>query len=1055
MTYSFKNDQFVIENYDKQKTFSSFLPGIAGIKGIPLWTFYANRGQGVTSFGIRDKDEPILEFFPANTSYQYVDKYGFRSFVTVDGSVFEPFAVNTEDDLTRNMTISRGHFSIEEINRTRQIQYKVTYFGLSNEPVAGLVRMVEVKNLGEKRIINVVDGLANILPSGATTEGYKQMSNLMTSWMGVENTENNIPFYKFRASSGDEAEVSMLQKGHFYLSFVENQQLIKPIIDLELIFGYDTSLTLPVGLKNNDFFEMDLNKQVVVNKVPCGFTPVSKMMSKGETIEINTIIGHVSEVSIINEKALRFANKAYIASKLLEAENVIDDLVRVVETESNYPLFDAYMKQNFLDNTLRGGYPLVFGEGEHKKVYHVFSRKHGDPERDYNFFTLAPEFYSQGNGNFRDVNQNRRNDVFFEPDAGLFNVNLFMSLIQLDGYNPLGVQGTTFTIESALAESLIDAFVIADESHSSKDVLMKILTGKFTPGKISMAISLNQIELKIDEEAFVHRILEGASQHIEAVFGEGFWADHWTYNFDLIESYLSVFPDKVEQFLMDDKSYRYFESPVTVLPRSKKYGVTNEGAVRQYGSLEEEKHSNRFSQSNWVCVSSGEIYETHLAQKLLTLVMTKFSSLDPFGMGIEMEANKPGWNDAMNGLPGVFGSGVSETIELVRIVRFLKQHLTRDCKILEENYQFFHALNDVISKFEGIDNIGSDHQMLFKRWDEMTTIRESFREKVKNGISGGEVTATRIQLTEFLTRVEAILMDGIQRARTNNDGVVPTYLTYEAAYYEVLDEKTPYGLKAVRIKAFEMHKIPNFLEAPARSLKIETVSENKQLYERLKTTDIYDDVLKTYKTSGKLDEMRFELGRIRAFTPGWLERESNFLHMTYKYLLGLIKGGLYDAFYEEAKTNLVCFMNPEVYGRSTLENSSFIASSLNPNPKVRGQGFVARLSGSTAEMLSIWNLMMFGKSLFKMTDELVFSPEPILHADFFLEGRVKATLFSKIEFVIENKTSLSTYSDDVQVDYFLVDGERFDEIKGAQALKIRNGLVKQIVMVYKLKMEGI
>ena len=83
--------------------------------------------------------------------------------------------------------------------------------------------------------------------------------------------------------------------------------------------------------------------------------------------------------------------------------------------------------------------------------------------------------------------------------------------------------------------------------------------------------------------------------------------------------------------------------------------------------------------------------------------------------------------------------------------------------------------------------------------------------------------------------------------------------------------------------------------------------------------------------------------------------------MTYKYILGLLKGGLYDEFYEEIKSNLVCFMDPDVYGRSTLENSSFIASSLNPNPSVRGQGFVARLSGSTAEMLSIWNAMMFGK----------------------------------------------------------------------------------------------
>ena len=46
----------------------------------------------------------------------------------------------------------------------------------------------------------------------------------------------------------------------------------------------------------------------------------------------------------------------------------------------------------------------------------------GDPERDYNFFSIAAEYYSQGNGNFRDVSQNRRNDVFFNKDVGEFNV---------------------------------------------------------------------------------------------------------------------------------------------------------------------------------------------------------------------------------------------------------------------------------------------------------------------------------------------------------------------------------------------------------------------------------------------------------------------------------------------------------------------------------------------------------------------------------------------------------------------------------------------------------
>ena len=29
------------------------------------------------------------------------------------------------------------------------------------------------------------------------------------------------------------------------------------------------------------------------------------------------------------------------------------------------------------------------------KIFYVYSRKHGDLERDYNYFSMLPEFYSQ------------------------------------------------------------------------------------------------------------------------------------------------------------------------------------------------------------------------------------------------------------------------------------------------------------------------------------------------------------------------------------------------------------------------------------------------------------------------------------------------------------------------------------------------------------------------------------------------------------------------------------------------------------------------------------
>ena len=77
----YSDGRFVIRDYNRKKPFSNFLPGIAGLYGIPMWVFYVNRGQGIASFGTKNKDNAILEFFPANKAYQNVTTLGFRTFL--------------------------------------------------------------------------------------------------------------------------------------------------------------------------------------------------------------------------------------------------------------------------------------------------------------------------------------------------------------------------------------------------------------------------------------------------------------------------------------------------------------------------------------------------------------------------------------------------------------------------------------------------------------------------------------------------------------------------------------------------------------------------------------------------------------------------------------------------------------------------------------------------------------------------------------------------------------------------------------------------------------
>jgi hypothetical protein len=81
--YLDQKGSFVIEDYQHAKIFSNFFPGVSGLWGIPMWAFYVNRGQAISSFGIESKDKAILEFQPANRAYRLTSIQGFRTFLKV------------------------------------------------------------------------------------------------------------------------------------------------------------------------------------------------------------------------------------------------------------------------------------------------------------------------------------------------------------------------------------------------------------------------------------------------------------------------------------------------------------------------------------------------------------------------------------------------------------------------------------------------------------------------------------------------------------------------------------------------------------------------------------------------------------------------------------------------------------------------------------------------------------------------------------------------------------------------------------------------------------
>jgi hypothetical protein len=707
----------------------------------------------------------------------------------------------------------------------------------------------------------------------------------------------------------------------------------------------------------------------------------------------------------------------YIQAKHAEAIALVDDLTGVVETRTASPVFDAYCRQNFLDNVLRGGWPVLFGD----QVYPIYSRKHGDLERDYNAFHLAPEPFSLGEGSYRDVNQNRREDVLVNPRIGDYHIRAFMSLIQADGYNPRTVRGSTFTLAPDQQAAALGR--LREPGH-----LRAVLSRPFTPGRLLKHILDHQVEMPIPPVEFVTWVLSQAQQHIQADFFEGYWIDHWEYNLDLVESYLAVYPDRQQELLFARADLPFYDSPAVVQPRSKKYILSN-GVPRQVGSLLEDHEkaaliAARKEQKTWSRAGSGsgEIYRATLFAKLALTALLKFATLDPCGMGIEMEASRPGWYDALNGLPALFGSGMAETFELQRWIIFLRRAIQANPRgALRLPVEAAALLDEVIGRVDQY-NHSTDPNRDFIYWDAVSTARETYRAQTRLGFEGAEQDIPLANFDRALAAFEARIAAGIERALQLNGGIPPTYFTYQVDEYDILPESDPQGRPYIRARRFTPQALPLFLEGPVRAYKILPPHAARILHRQVKASPLYDQKLKMYRVNASLAGQPHDIGRARAFPSGWLENGSIWLHMEYKYLLETLKAGLYEEFFEDFRACLVPFLDPQVYGRSPLENSSFLVSSAHPDETLHGAGFVARLSGSTAEFTSIWRTMFAGQQPFILRgSELCLALKPTLPGWLFTEsGQVSFRFLGCCTVTYHNPRRLDTYQPGVSIQKIII-----------------------------------
>ncbi len=987
---------FTQRDYPQTTPFSSFLPGIAGLYGKPLWCYYVNRGQAVACFGTQDKDHGIMAFQSANLHYARVEQEGFRTLVRwPDGRWYEPFrsAVKTE----RTFTVTPSALQIEECTKAAGLKFTVEYTTVPGECCAALLRSVTIRNiLDTAQEFEWVDGFPQLMPYGLDHHASQNAPFICQGYLNIDGLEENLPFYRFLDAPSYLHVIPERPSGNFYFGFVNGQTKALPVIvDGDLIFGEGSSLAYPGSFAGGG--ALDLASQKTACMTASAFVRVQSRLAPGETVTVHSLCGMATDFATARAFRDRAMTRGWIAEKRGQSALEVEKVRHRFFIHSSDRTLNEYLPQTFLDNVLRGGLPITLKCGGKSHNLHVFNRVHGDLERDYNAFKLDPTCFSQGNGHYRDVNQNRRNDVWFNPAVGTGNLRHFFNLLRLDGYNPMECQGVVFRLDDGE-----DAGELADMccNGNAGEALVELLSGEFTPGELLGVLESAGVQ-KVSFDAALKTVLARSKAHEKAKFGTGFWIDHWFYCFDQLERYLALYPDRLEHILLEDRTYTYWDDEHRVLPRSERYLLVGDGLIHQVGNpvadpAKKALIATRSEGPNQVRTQNGtgEIYQANLLEKILCLILNKAATLAPSGCGIEMEAGHPGWHDSINRLPYQFGASTSEMFQLLRAARMLSK-LLNSIEIANQSWpEELVAFLDAVGKAV-VESTASP----LAYWQTVNDAKETFRQETWMGPSGRTGTVGGARMSEFLANLVTFL-EARCNAVLDPDSRLPiTYYIHHPVEYTIqtgvdgVPLRSADGYPRVCVTRFEAEPLTLFLEAPVHALRIAGSAESaEKLCQSLRNSQLFDRKLNMYLLGDSLKKYGVSVGRIGMWTPGWFENENVFMHMEHKLLLSMFESGRYERLFHTMRDIMVPFQPPERYGRSPIENTSFIVSSRHPAPERHGRGYLPRSSGTTAEVIDLFLRLSFGDKPFRLEDgELALEFSPVLPAWMFSESEAECT----------------------------------------------------------------
>ncbi len=735
------------------------------------WMFISSNG-GLTA-GRKDAEYALFPYYTDDKITESADITGSKTIFQVqraegEPQIWEPFSERFEGRyaITRNLykNLYGNKIIFEEINEDLKLTFRYQW-NSSNR--FGFVKTSQLINRGGASVeLNLLDGIQNIVPASVESALQARASNLIDAYKRSElEKESGLGIYALSAIIVDRAEPSEALKAQVAWSLgIENPSYLLSSLQLKNFrkglpieeesdvkaekgaYFVHTPLTLDAGSQKEWMILADVNKNHAA--VAQLSQTIQEESNLAEQIREDVALGTQRLIGLnAASDGLQISKDPFRDAR--HFSNTLFNIMRGGIFDMNYQIekwdFSQYLQkankevfqaEQAVLSTLPEEFTLADLQAacEQSANMHFkrlcyeymplkFSRRHGDPSRPWNRFSINTRSEVDGSkildyeGNWRDIFQNWEALAHSYPAFAESMIHKFLNATTFDGYNPYRVTKGGFDWETIEADDPWSYIGYWGDHQIIYLLKLLELLEKYYPGQLAICF---------DKDLFVYANVPYR-----------------------IKSYEDIVKDPKDTIEFDH------DSDHTIREDRQRLGA--DGALLKN--------------------QSGAIHRVNLIEKTLATVLAKLSNFIPEG-GIWMNTQRPEWNDANNAL---VGNGVSMVTlyYLRRFLNFFNQILADtsvdEVPISEELATFYERLVKAFEQNRELlsGNIGG--KAAKEMMDRLGHAASEYRLHIyDNPFTGAKKSVNLNDLSTFVQLCNAFLEHAI-RANKREDNLYHAY----------------------------------------------------------------------------------------------------------------------------------------------------------------------------------------------------------------------------------------------------------------------------------------